>query len=202
MPVPAALVCASFLVALSDASPLVDSSVEAEAISTPVSSVASGVGAVSGGSVRGSTRMRETSKGTGGAPVSDALSSRPPVETVTLRAAVARPIRTTGSLVMRTGSGSITGAGSSSGAVVGQAGVADGGVRDSGDCDGCGCGGAVLVRRGRVTLCDASCARGAVGVETRRHGRRAAAKILWAEERIPISLRLAVGTVARGVTPQ
>jgi hypothetical protein len=152
-------------------SPCEELLVVAEAVSTPfVSSRPGGVGRGSGGSERGSMRTRATSKGAGGVPVSVALRSRPVVETVTLRASTTRPMRTTGSLVMRAGSVTTSAAcvaGASSGVGVGHS--------------------ALVARRGRVTVWRESCARGMREGETRRHASRVAAKVLWTEERICLS---------------
>ncbi len=88
-----------------------------DAVSTKSAS-ATGVGEYE----RGSTRMRATAKGTGAAFASDASRSIPPDETVTLRAFVARPMRTNGSDLTVKGVGSTRGsATASSGVGVGQA---------------------------------------------------------------------------------
>ena len=93
---------------------------EDDAVSTRSES-ASGAGI--GGYERGSIRTRATSKGTGESLASLALSSRPLVETVTLRAFVASPTRTSGSdLISVTGS-SIVGSVTVSGVGVGHASV-------------------------------------------------------------------------------
>ena len=65
--------------------------------------------------------MRATSKGMGAALASVALSSRPLVETVTLRAFVASPTRTSGSDLMFVAGGSIVGSVITSGVGVGHA---------------------------------------------------------------------------------
>jgi hypothetical protein len=91
---------------------------EEVAVSTP-SVLASGAGI--GGYARGSMRTRATSKGTGSALASVALSSRPSVETVTLRAFVASPTRTSGSDLMTVAGGSIVGSAMVSGVGVGHA---------------------------------------------------------------------------------
>jgi hypothetical protein len=97
-----------------------DSVDEDDAVSTRSES-ASGVGI--GGYERGSMRTRATSKGTGASLASLALSSRPLVETVTLRAFVASPTRTSGSDLIFVTGGSIVGSVTVSGVCVGQASV-------------------------------------------------------------------------------
>jgi hypothetical protein len=88
--------------------------------STPLASV---TGAGVGGYERGSMRTRATSKGTGAAFGSVASRSRPPVETVTLRAFVASPMRTTGSDLTLKAGGSTCGSVTVSGVGVGHASV-------------------------------------------------------------------------------
>jgi hypothetical protein len=91
---------------------------EDDAVSTRSES-ASGVGI--GVYERGSIRTRATSKGTGAALASLASSSRPLVETVTLRAFVARPTRMSGSDLIFVAGGSIVGSVIVSGVGVGHA---------------------------------------------------------------------------------
>ena len=140
--------------------------VDVDAVSTPRAS-ASGVGAGGGGYERGSMRTRETSKGVGSTPGAEASRRCPAVETVTLRALTARPMRMTGSVVMRAGSGSTCGVICSSGVVVGQAGL--------------------VARRGLVAAGPASCARGARCGSRMAHETAVAEKILRTEERIGLS---------------
>ena len=66
-------------------------------------------------------RTRATSKGIGAALASVAFSSRPLVETVTLRAFVASPTRTNGSDLMFVAVGSTVGSVTVSGVGVGHA---------------------------------------------------------------------------------
>jgi hypothetical protein len=103
-----------------------------------------------------------------------ALSDEPVVETVTLRAPVASPMRMTGSVVMRTGSDSISGMGAGSSVVV----VGQDGVVGAGSVVG------VVARRGLVAGCCESCALSMRDGETRAQQSRVAANILWKEERI------------------
>jgi hypothetical protein len=72
---------------------------------------------------RGSMRTRATSKGTGAALASVASSSRPSVETVTLRAFDVRPMRTSGSDLKSGAGGSTCGSVTVSGVGVGHASV-------------------------------------------------------------------------------
>ena len=142
--------------------------VDVDAVSTPRAfASASGVGAVVGGYERGSTRMRETSKGVGSTPGAEASRRCPAVETVTLRALTASPMRMTGSLVMRAVLGSTCGAICSSEVVVGQEGL--------------------VARRGLVAAGPASCARGARCGSRMAHETAVAEKILRTEERIGLS---------------
>ena len=128
--------------------------------------------------------MRETSKGVGSTPCAEASRRCPAVETVTLRALTARPMRMTGSVVMRAGSASTCGVICSSGVVVGQAGL--------------------VARRGLVTLCPASCARGARCGNRMAHETAVAEKILRTEERIGLSahVRRSRGGESRAVSLQ
>ena len=135
-----------------------------------VSESASAVGAGSGGYERGSTRMRETSKGVGSTPGEETLRRCPAVETVTLRALTARPMRMNGSVVMRAGSVSTRGVICSSGVVVGQAGL--------------------VARRGLVAAGPASCARSARCGRRMAHETAVAEKILRTEERIGLSAHI------------
>jgi hypothetical protein len=89
------------------------------------------------------------------------------VETVTLRAAVESPTRMSGSCVMRSGSGSISGTGAGSPAVV--------------------VGHSEVARRGRVAgRVSPSCALDTRVGETRAQESSVAVKSLWKEERIGV----------------
>ncbi|MDT5262959.1 MAG: hypothetical protein QOC61_1963 [Acidobacteriota bacterium] len=139
-------------------------------------------------------RTRATSSGTGRSPDSVALSDVPVVETVTLRAPVASPMRMTGSVVMWTGSDSISGmgAGSLSLAVGHVCVVGVGGAVCVVCVDG------VIARRGLVAGCCESCALSLRDGEMRAQQSRVATNIFWMEERIGLCAHVKRGKEGRG----